>query len=109
FSGSARRHAAALAGSGQPDSLANASPEACAAAGLCDAQLPLCMIAPRNRPRAGGEVSSAQTDQPPADSPSIVTLAGSPPKAPMLRCTQRSAASWSSRPKLPLAVDAPAL
>ena len=75
--------------------------------GLCEAQLPLCMITPRNSPRAGGEVSSAHIDQPPADSPSMVTLAGLPPNAAMLRCTQRSAASWSSRPKLPLAVDAP--
>ena len=75
FPAGARRHDAAVAGSGQPTCLANASPAACAVAGLREAQLPLCMIAPRNSPRAGGEVSSAQTDQPPADSPSIVTLA----------------------------------
>ena len=98
FSGSARRHAAAVAWSGHPAALANARLAVCAVARVCEAQLPLCMITPRNSPRAGGEVSSAHIDQPPADSPSIVTVDGLPPKAAMFRCTQRSADSWSSRP-----------
>ena len=57
-----------VAASGHPAALANARLAAWAVAGLCEAQLPLCVIAPRDSPRAGGEVSSAQTDQPPADS-----------------------------------------
>ncbi len=54
-----------------------------------------------NSPLAGGEVISMFTDQPPADSPMIVTLPGSPPKAAMLRRTHSSAATWSIRPKFP--------
>jgi pimeloyl-ACP methyl ester carboxylesterase len=38
---------------------------------------------------------------PPADSPKIVTLRGSPPKPAMLRRTQEMAACWSWMPKLP--------
>ena len=38
------------------------------------------------------------TLSPPADSPAIVTFAGSPPNAAMLRFTQRKAAIWSSSP-----------
>ena len=59
---------------------------------------PLCAIARWNNPRAGGEVICAHVDPPPADSPNIVTRRRSPPKAPMLPCTQRSAACWSARP-----------
>ena len=36
----------------------------------------------------------------PADSPKIVTLAGSPPKAAMFSRTHSSAATWSSSPRL---------
>ena len=49
-------------------------------------------------PRASGEAIRALTANEPADSPKIVTLPGSPPKAAMLSCTHRSAATWSSRP-----------
>ena len=90
-------------GTEQPALAATTSAPALATARDWLAQLPLSMIAWRNRPRAGGEASSAHTDQPPEDSPAIVTRPGSPPNAPMFRRTQRSAASWSSRPKLPSA------
>ena len=40
----------------------------------------------------------ASTDRPPADSPAMVTLCGSPPKRAMLSRTQRSAACWSISP-----------
>ncbi len=72
-SGVFRRQDAAVAASVQPACAANASPADWACAGVWDGQLPLSLIAPRNRPRASGEVISAQTDQPPADSPAIVT------------------------------------
>ena len=49
-------------------------------------------------PAASGEATSVQTFTPPADSPKIVTRAGSPPNAAMFRFTQRSAASWSYVP-----------
>ena len=42
--------------------------------------------------------SGTSRSAPPADSPAIVTFDGSPPNAAMLRCTQRSASIWSSRP-----------
>ncbi|EEF25005.1 conserved hypothetical protein [Ricinus communis] len=48
-----------------------------------------------NRPCACGDVSSAFTDMPPADSPMIVTLDASPPNAATLRLTHCSAAIWS--------------
>ena len=54
-----------------------------------------------NRPLAVGVPSSVPTLMPPADSPKIVTLPGSPPKAAMLSRTHSSAATWSSRPRLP--------
>ena len=50
-------------------------------------------IALWNRPFAIGEIISALTDPPPADSPKIVTFAGSPPNAAALRFTHCSAAS----------------
>ena len=93
-----RRQAAAVAATVHPACAANASPADCASAGVREAQLPLSMMAALNSPRAGGEPISAHIDQPPADSPAIVTRPGSPPNAAMLRCTQRSAASWSSSP-----------
>ena len=53
-----------------------------------------------NSPAAAGMASSEITDPAPADSPNTVTRTGSPPKAAMLPATQRSAATWSSRPRL---------
>jgi hypothetical protein len=53
-----------------------------------------------NRPWASGIDSSEVTLMPPADSPATVTRAGSPPNLAMLSCTHRSAASWSSKPRL---------
>ena len=45
---------------------------------------PLCEIAPWNSPLARGDAQSMLTAMPPADSPKIVTLSGSPPNAAML-------------------------
>jgi hypothetical protein len=59
---------------------------------------PLCTIAPWNRPRAGGDWSSATTFRAPALSPKIVTLSGLPPNAAMFVFTQRSARTRSSVP-----------
>ena len=66
---------------------------------LCPA--PLCGMARWNRPLARGIASRVPTDMPPADSPAIVTLAGSPPNAAMFCCTHSRAAIWSSMPRLP--------
>ena len=46
---------------------------------------PLSPIARTKRPLASGEAISALTASDPADSPAIVTVSGSPPKAAMLR------------------------
>ena len=46
-------------------------------------------------PRASGEATRVFTEPPPADSPKMVTLSGSPPKAAMLSRTHFSAAIWS--------------
>ena len=54
---------------------------------------PLCGIARWNSPRAAGRPSSVPTLMPPADSPKIVTLSGSPPKVAMLSRTHVSAAT----------------
>ena len=59
---------------------------------------PLSQIAPAIRPFESGDAISALTEIDPADSPAMVTRAGSPPKAAMFCCTHRSAATWSSRP-----------
>jgi hypothetical protein len=40
-----------------------------------------------NNPFASGEATSVFTLHEPADSPPMVTRAGSPPKTAMLRCT----------------------
>ena len=53
-----------------------------------------------NRPSAASIASRLVTDIDPADSPKIVTLPGSPPKAAMLSRTHSRAAIWSSRPQL---------
>ena len=55
-------------------------------------------MARRNRPLASGEVQSALTQAEPADSPAMVTLSGSPPKAAIFACTHSSALIWSKRP-----------
>ena len=59
---------------------------------------PLSPMALWKSPFASGEAMSALTANDPADSPKIVTFAGSPPNAAMLSLTHRSAATWSSRP-----------
>ena len=59
---------------------------------------PLCEIAPWKSPLARGEAHSMLTAMPPADSPKIVTLFGSPPRAAMLRSIHRRPATMSSRP-----------
>jgi hypothetical protein len=48
------------------------------------------MIARSNRPAAAGEASWEHTASPPADSPAMATLCGSPPNAAMLSRTQRT-------------------
>jgi hypothetical protein len=45
-----------------------------------------------NSPVARGDVRSACTEYPPADSPNSVTLRGSPPNAAIFRCTHCNAA-----------------
>ena len=60
---------------------------------------PLCTAALWNSPAAAGITQSSDTAAAPADSPKIVTLAGSPPNAAMLSCTQRSASTQSRRPQ----------
>jgi hypothetical protein len=59
---------------------------------------PLSPIALAKRPRARGEAIWALTEMEPADSPKMVTLSGSPPKAAMFFWTQARAAVWSRRP-----------
>ena len=97
--GLVRMHAAAVAALVQPRLLARAVP-CCSAACLLGVgrMHPLSAIARENRPSAVGEAMFAQTLAPPADSPKIVTLPGSPPNANALPCTQRIAACWSIRP-----------
>ena len=55
----------------------------------------LCRMARWKRPRVSAVDMRAAIAWAPADSPNTVTRPGSPPKAAMLRCTQRSAAIWS--------------
>ena len=98
LTGTLRRHAAVW--SGQPTAVANVWPAASAVASgrWFSANVPLCTIARWKSPRAPDETIWASTDRPPADSPAMVTLCGSPPNRAMLRWTQRSAACWSIRP-----------
>jgi hypothetical protein len=56
----------------------------------------LITMARWNRPLASGDSTLAMTACEPVDSPAMVTFCGSPPKAAMLRRTQRSASCWSS-------------
>ncbi|MBP1635330.1 MAG: hypothetical protein H6Q10_1904 [Acidobacteria bacterium] len=87
-----------------PTAEANFTPSSSAAAsarigsGPAPKNAPLSPIAFWTSPFASGEATSALTEKDPADSPKIVTFPGSPPKAAMLSCTQRRAATWSSRP-----------
>ncbi len=60
-----------------------------------------CAIAPWKSPAASGDDNRVSTLPPPADWPAIVTRSGSPPNAAMFSRTQRSAAIWSSTPRLP--------
>ena len=62
---------------------------------------PLWMIARWNSPAAAGMPSRTLTLAPPPDSPKIVTLPGSPPKAAMLSRTHSSASTMSSAPGEP--------
>ena len=93
-----RRQAAVW--SGQPTWSANVWPDASASASdiWFSANAPLSTIARWKSPREPGETRWASTETPPADSPAIVTLCGSPPNRAMLCWTQRSAACWSIRP-----------
>src|ERR1700691_2088134 len=87
-------------GLAHPAWVANASPAVSALASEACVRLyePLSAIAFSNSPLACGDATCDSTDRPPADSPKMVTLRGSPPKLTMLRCTQRRAACWSIRP-----------
>ena len=75
----------------QPSDSAKAAPVRTAASrgtNICGMpQSPLSMIAAAKRPAEALLERWKHTDIPPADSPNNVTLEGSPPKAPMLRCT----------------------
>ena len=59
---------------------------------------PLSPMARANSPCACGDAISALTENEPADSPAMVTFAGSPPNCAMLSRTQRSDAVWSISP-----------
>ncbi|MNW55317.1 hypothetical protein D3C74_329690 [compost metagenome] len=69
------------------------------AAGWAD-RGPLWTIARATRSGAEGCARIAETVLPPADWPASVTRRGSPPNAATSSWTQRSAASWSARPRL---------
>lgn len=56
-----------------------------------------------------GEIMCSMTLKDPALYPEMVTRLGSPPKAAMFLCTQRSAATWSLKPLLPGAYLSPVL
>src|SRR5665647_1149149 len=59
---------------------------------------PLWEMAPWNNPLASGDAHSMLTAIPPADSPKIVTLLGSPPKLAIFFCTHLRPAIISRRP-----------
>ena len=59
---------------------------------------PLWEIAPLKSPFARGDAQSMLTEIPPADSPKIVTFAGSPPNAAILFWIHSNAAIWSRIP-----------
>ena len=83
-----------------PKTAAMRSADRSASATECTCTPPLCTIARRKSPLAPGVPSSEATLNAPADSPKIVTLAGSPPKAAMLSRTHISAACWSWMPQI---------
>ena len=62
---------------------------------------PLWAMARWNRPGREATPSSVPTLMPPADSPKIVTLPGSPPKAAMLSRTHAGRPTWSRMPWCP--------
>ena len=66
---------------------------------------PLCMMALWNRPLDSGEIRWSETLTPPALSPKMVTLLGSPPKLAMLFWTHFNANTfiWEKRKKRKLA------
>ena len=96
--GSAAANASAVGGS--PAWAAIATVTSAASAGEKNVPGTLCAIALRNRPAASGMTSRAAMEPAPADSPKTVTRSGSPPNAAMFSRTQRSAATWSSSPRL---------
>ena len=59
---------------------------------------PLSEIAPSKRPFASGDAHSMLTAIPPADSPKMVTLLGSPPNAAMFFLIHCKPAIMSSSP-----------
>jgi hypothetical protein len=61
--------------------------------------VPLSRIAALNGGLCGIEVTSASTDNAPADSPNNVILNGSPPKARIFSWTHARAALWSRKPR----------
>src|SRR5580693_9259953 len=83
-----------------PALVAKASPAVSALASDACVRLydPLSTMARSKSPLACGDATCDSVDRPPADSPKMVTWFGLPPKPAMLRCTQRRAACWSSRP-----------
>src|SRR4029077_1527402 len=115
LAGTPRRQAATSVALPQPTFAAKVAPDACACsrvgrialqscgcspvgAPVMELYWPLWLIALSYRPLAVGDASWWQMLDPPADSPKMVTLFGSPPNAPMLRRTQRIAACWSWSP-----------
>ena len=56
---------------------------------------PLWMMARSNSPSDAGDARWPHTEKPPADSPKMVTLSGSPPNARCSRRTHSSPAAWS--------------
>lgn len=96
--GSARRHAMGSGAVSQPTVFATDVPFASAVASGRAAHPPLWMIAAEKSPFASGDATSEHTFWPPADSPKIVTRAGSPPNAFAFVFTHESAATRSRRP-----------
>ncbi len=83
-----------------PSSAASAVAMSAASSGVKYVPCVLLAIARWNNPRVTGIASNAATEPPPAGWPKIVTRAGAPPNAVMFAFTHRSAATWSSRPRL---------
>ena len=60
---------------------------------------PLCMMARLKYLCASSISASREQLEPPADSPKMVTLSGSPPNPPMFSCTHFRAIIWSMSPR----------